>query len=301
MVLRFYSVFVSWWLIYIIRDTMTYDPTIPQQFYDNLADKEWNRLTKDRLGELLYHVHMDVLQQRISPDHAVLELGAGAGIFTKELVHMAERLVVSDLSAIQLDLNRKHMQELGCHDRIEAFLQLDLTDLSTVEPASFDAVVCIGGPLSYLLNKERDGIREMLNVVKPGGLLILGVMSLVSTVIRNMEGLKKEKDSFGLDAMRHVLETGVQDPDHYPGPQHAKHYVHMMRSHELDALFADESATVVEKRAAGLLALAGEDTLNRLAEDEALWRLMLEMELAYSKLQGAVDLGANMLYVVRRD
>ena len=280
---------------------MTYDPAIPQQFYDNLADKECNRLTKDRLGELLYHVHMDVLKQHISPDHAVLELGAGAGIFTKELVHMTKRLVVSDLSATQIDLNREHMRELGCYDRIEAFLQLDLTDLGAVETASFDTVVCVGGPLSYLLDKEKDGIREMLTVIRPGGLLILGVMSLLSSVVRYMDLLKKEKDTYGIDAIRWLLETGMQDPAHYPGPQDVKHYVHMMRSHELDALLENEPVTIVEKRTAGLLALAGEDTLNRLAEDEALWRLMLEMELAYSKLPGAVDLGANILYVVRKD
>ncbi len=33
-----------------------------------------------------------------------------------------------------------------------------------------------------------------------------------------------------------IFDTGVQDEEHYP--VESKHYVHMMRSTEMDALFA---------------------------------------------------------------
>lgn len=86
-----------------------------------MADKEWTRLTRNRRGELNFLVHMDVLRRHITADMDVLEIGAGAGIYTKELVHMAGRLVVSDLSEVQLALNRDHMRELGVLDRVAEY------------------------------------------------------------------------------------------------------------------------------------------------------------------------------------
>ncbi len=75
--------------------TTGYDPDFPRAHYDRLADDEWTRLTRSRRGELNFLVHMDVLRTHITTEMDVLEVGAGAGIYTKELVHMARRLVVS--------------------------------------------------------------------------------------------------------------------------------------------------------------------------------------------------------------
>lgn len=69
------------------------------------------------------------------------------------------------------------MRELGVLDRVAVYRILDLADLGGLEAESFDAVVCVGGPLSYLLDKESVGVQQVLRVVKPGGTVVLGVMS----------------------------------------------------------------------------------------------------------------------------
>ena len=69
----------------------------------------------------------------------------------------------------------------------------------------------------------------------------------------------------------------------------------------MDALFHDEPVEIVERRAAGLLALAGEEALNDAAEDEELWQLLLEKELEYSKNPAVLDCGLNLMYVLRRE
>ena len=123
---------------------------------------------------------------------------------------LAGRLVVSDLSPVQLELNRRHKRDLGLEDRVDDYRVLDLVDISSLAAESFDAVVCIGGALSYLLDQEPVGIRQMLRVLKPGGRMVLGVMSLINTVVRFMGALKAEKDAIGLDNMRWLLETGIR-------------------------------------------------------------------------------------------
>ena len=277
---------------------MGYDPDFPRAHYDRLADAEWTRLTRSRRGELNFRVHMDVLRAHITPEMDVMEVGAGAGIYTKELVHMARRLVVSDLSEVQLALNRDHMRDLGVLDRVSDYRVLDLVDLgAAVEPSSFDAVVCVGGPLSYLLDKESVGVRQILRVVKPGGIVMLGVMSLVNTVVLYMDTLPAEKEAIGLDNLRWLLETGLQDREHHPATEH---YCHMMTSADVDRLLVGEAVDVVEKRAAGVLGMAGETALDAVREDEELWDLVVERELAWSKLPGTLDVGDNIVYVIRK-
>lgn len=276
---------------------MGYDPEFPRAHYDRLADAEWTRLTRSRRGELNFLVHMDVLKAHITTDMDVLEVGAGAGIYTKELVHMARRLVVSDVSDVQLALNRNHMRDLGVLDRVADYRVLDLVDLGAVEPSSFDAVVCVGGPLSYLLDMESVGIQQILRVVRPGGIVVLGVMSLVNTVVLFMDMLPAEKEAIGLDNLRWLLETGLQDREHHPATEH---YCHMMTSADVDTLLAGEAVDIVEKRAAGVLGMAGEAALDAVREDEELWALVVERELAWSKLPGTLDVGDNIVYVIRK-
>lgn len=276
---------------------MGYDPAFPRKHYDQLGDDEWTRLTRSRRGELNYLVHMDVLHQHITSGMDTLEIGAGAGIFTKELVNMTQRLVVADLSEVQLEINKAHMRELGIVDLVDEYRVLDLVNLGDVNDGSFDAVVCIGGPLSYLLDRAKVGVQEILRVLKPGGIAIVGVMSLINTLIRFMGTLVPHRDEIGIDNLRWVLETGIQDVEHNP---QSEHYCHMMTCADLDALLIDEDIEIVEKRATGLMSLADEEALTDVRKDAELWQLIVERELAWSRLPGALDLGSNIVYVLRK-
>ncbi len=103
-----------------------YDPEIPKNYYDNFGEKEWTRLSRDCPGELLFHVHMDVFRGHVRKASSVLELGADADIFSKELATLAGQLVVSDISKEQLAINQSKMTEPGLGSRIEDFLILDI-------------------------------------------------------------------------------------------------------------------------------------------------------------------------------
>lgn len=274
-----------------------YDPKIPRDHYDHLAENEFERLSRTCHGELSFLVHMEVLRKYIKEGMDVLEIGAGAGIFTKDLVHMCNRLVVGDISKVQLDANRANMDGLAVLDRVDEYRELDLADLSSLHPETFDAIVCVGGPLSYLMDKESEGIQQMLRILRSGGIVILGVMSLINSVVRLMRFLPALKRNRGMANTRWLFETGIQDQEHSP---ETEHYCHMMTSADVDALLDFDSVEIVERRAAGLLGMAGEEELNAVKADQDLWNLVVERELAWSRLPGAIDLGDNILYVVRK-
>lgn len=277
---------------------MSYNPEIPRDRYDNYGDREWTRLERDGHGELLYRVHLDILQRYLKPSDTVLEIGAGSGRFTKDIVKMCNELIVGDISAHQIEFNKSKMQELGLIDQIKAFHVIDVLDLNIFENNSFDTIICIGGVINYLLDQEKAALIEMLRVLKPGGTLILGSMSFIGSALYYLDGVRYEKDLLGIEATRWLFQTGLQDGEHYPVPN--KHYVHMMRSSELDALFADLPVQIKERSAAGLFSQAGDSALEKARQDPQFWQLLVEQEIALSKLPGTLDSGMNIIYVVEK-
>ena len=281
-----------------MNDFPIYDSRVPKQYYDSFGEKEWARLSRDATGELLYHVHMDVFRCYIHEQDSVLELGAGAGIFSKELVGLARHLVVSDISEEQLTINRSKMGELGLENSIKDFLILDITNLLGINSDQFDIVTCVGGALNYTFDKERTAIREMLRVTKPGGILIVGAVTFFNSLMRYLSAIAEEKQQFGIDATEWLMERGIQDAEHYPVEN--KNFLHMMKSSDLDALFEDQNVQIIEKRAAGIFSLAGEDALNQAKTDQELWDLLLSKEIEFSSDPAYLNCGANFIYVVRK-
>ena len=281
-----------------MKNLPRFDSSVPKNWYDSFGEKEWTRLLRDRLGELLFHVHMDVFRYYVKKESLVLELGAGAGIFSKELVTIAGTLVVSDISEGQLAINKLKMAELGLEGHIKDFLLLDITDLKDLDSNQYDVVICVGGALNYTFDKERRAITEMLRVAKPGGIVIVGVISLLNSLMRFLPAVAEEKKQFGIDATKWLMETGIQDAEHYPVDN--RHYVHMMKSNDLDALFEGQNIEVMEKRAAGLFSMAGEEALDQAKADKELWELILSKEVEFSKNPACLDCGANVIYVVRK-
>jgi ubiquinone/menaquinone biosynthesis C-methylase UbiE len=275
-----------------------YDPEIPKNYYDNFGEKEWTRLSRDCAGELLFHIHMDVFRSYVHKESSVLELGAGAGIFSKELVTLAGQLVVSDISDEQLTINKSKMTELGLAERIKTFLLLDITNLKEIGDNWFDVVICVGGALNYTFDREQTAIGEMLRVVKPGGIVIVGAVALFNSLMRYLPAIADEKKQFGIDATKWLMDKGIQDAEHYPVEN--GNFLHMMQGSDLDALFESQNVQIIEKRAAGIFSLAGDDALNHAKADQELWDLLLSKELEFSKDSAYLDCGANFIYVVRK-
>jgi 2-polyprenyl-3-methyl-5-hydroxy-6-metoxy-1,4-benzoquinol methylase len=83
-----------------------YDPDRVAHFFDSYGIREWDRLVDNPVNEVALYIHNYYLDAFLSPCMRVLEIGAGAGRFTQTLAKLGSRLVVADISAGQLDLNR---------------------------------------------------------------------------------------------------------------------------------------------------------------------------------------------------
>ena len=205
---------------------MAYDRPAVAAYFDQLAEGEWRRFEKAALGAIHEHIHNLYLERFVLRGSRVLEIGAGPGRFTQTLHRLGCRIVVADISDVQLGLNRRYGSENGFASSVEAYEKLDICDLTALPNASFDVVVAYGGPLSYVFERRDDAVESCRRVLKPGGVLLASVMSLWGTLHRHLAALK----DLPLWSTKNIVETGDLTPENDPT---SPHKCHLFRSAEL--------------------------------------------------------------------
>lgn len=228
-------------------------------------------------------MHRRLLREFVRPGDRVLEAGAGPGRFTLELADIGAQVVVGDISPGQLALHREKTASVEAS--VERRLVLDIVDLGVFRDGEFDAVVCYGGPLSYVLGEADRALGELLRVTRPSGLVLLSVMSLLGSLRAFFDSLPGLVDEFGWNrAVADVVATGDLPADLNRG-----HVCRLYRWSDLQALLGRHPCRVVAASAANFV------SVNEAWDDR-----FLEIELAACREPGALDGGTHILAVVER-
>src|SRR5215212_4962852 len=152
--------------------------------YDRYPEREWNRLVGGAQARLEYLITTHALQQHLpSPDpaHHLLDAGGGTGRYTLALAARGYYMTLLDLSPALLSLARQQIAQapLAIQQRIEAIEEGSITDLSRFGDQQFDAVLCLGGPLSHILeqSERQHALHELGRVARVGAPLFISVMN----------------------------------------------------------------------------------------------------------------------------
>src|SRR5947208_10319257 len=89
-----------------------------REHFDRLGELEWDRLEQDLRSQVSLEMHRRFLRRTISHGSTVLEVGAGAGRFTIELARLGASVEVTDVSAVQLEVNAKRLEAAGFADAV---------------------------------------------------------------------------------------------------------------------------------------------------------------------------------------
>jgi SAM-dependent methyltransferase len=276
-------------------DEPRYDPHALIAAYERYGDQEWHRHEESPSARASFRVHCELLRRWIRAGDRVLEAGAGAGRFTVELAGIGARVTVVDISDEQLRLHVEHLEELGLSAAVERRERLDILDLGLFEDGAFDAVVCIGGPLSHVLDRTDQAFAELLRVTKPGGLVVASVMSLLGSVRLFLPGLVHELRTLGPRALD-VLRTG-----YLPDEQSSLGPMRLFRWTDVEALVRAHPCELVAASAANFLTTSHTAWLEELIErDPGMWDAILGWEVATAVSPGALDGGTHIAFVVRK-
>jgi ubiquinone/menaquinone biosynthesis C-methylase UbiE len=267
--------------------TSRYTPLV-ESYFDELAEGEFDRLTAAPIQEISLHIHDTWLRRRIARGQRVLEIGAGGGRFTQTLHALGARIVVADLSAVQLDINRRNGGPLGYAASVEAWERADICAMPQVPDASFDAVVAYGGPLSYALERRDAAVAECRRVLKPGGTLLASVMSMWGTFNRWYATFLKAPPS----QMREIIRTGDVTPETSPGTVHPHH---LFRAAELRDLFARHGLRDIRLSSSHGIAHLYDPLLAQARPRPDVWANVLRFEVAAAESEGYVETGTHII------
>lgn len=110
---------------------------------------------------------------------------------------LGARVVVSDISSVQLDFNRRKVAESGLSSAVEDRRIVDVRDLAAFADGSFDATVAYGGPLSYAFEEAGHALAECLRTTRAGGVVLASVMATIGTMRYFLPTVVDEIEAFG--------------------------------------------------------------------------------------------------------
>ncbi|MFN8148768.1 MAG: class I SAM-dependent methyltransferase [Candidatus Nanopelagicales bacterium] len=268
------------------------DRTAIRDFYNELGSGEWERLDRDVAGRVSFEVHRRFLDRFIAPGMSVLEVGAGPGRFTFELARLGARVLVTDYSPTQLELNRQTVSPTGAEAAVVGRELLDVCDTSRFGDGEFDAVVAYGGPLSYAFDEIEEAMRGLLRITRPGGIALASVMGMLGAWRYLLPSINEFAVEYGEDVNDAILASGDTRI------RGNGHLCKMFRSSEIVDLVETCGGQLLSASASNWASMNPPEFLAELEADPDRWARFLEHEVAACAERGAWDGGTHLLFAM---
>ncbi|MBA7478015.1 methyltransferase domain-containing protein [archaeon] len=275
-----------------------YDPKGLKDYYNVYGEREWERLERSLHGRVQFEVTKHILERHLPDGGHVLDAGCGPGRYAIDLAKKGYQVTLVDISEEQLKLAEEKIDEAGLRENISEVKCLDICDLSEVQDASFDAVLCLGGALSYVRDGRHRAISELIRVAKPESPLIVSVMSLLGTfhTISTFDDdgfLENIGDHVEWDPntpFPEVLNSKVGSSEwHAPMTLYTSTYMRgFLEGHGCEILEIASTNTITSSYLGGLEKI----TSNREATE-----LLIRLEKEFSTRPGLLDMGQHLIAV----
>ena len=145
-------------------EKIRYDTRATKAIFENTFASEGGAYSVRAIHRSPYLHYVELMRRYLSHDSSVLELGAGAGLFTGEILKTGAKVLATDISKMSLELLSVNYSTF---DR----LSTEVADMEMLpyEDQVFD-LVASSGSLSYGDNTVV--MNEVFRVLKPGGIFL---------------------------------------------------------------------------------------------------------------------------------
>lgn len=139
-----------------------------KEWYTKKASSEWRRLKRDPYRQIEFLVTMHFLEKHLPRSGLVLDAGGGPGRYTIELAKRGYDIVLLDITPRMLKIARRQIREAGVQGRVKQVVEGSIVDLSMFDAEAFDAVLCLGAPLTHLLEEDqrKRAVEELVRVAR---------------------------------------------------------------------------------------------------------------------------------------
>lgn len=171
-----------------------------EKYYGEYGIKEWRRLAKDPYHRLEFDTTIHFLKKYLPKKGLILDAGGGPGRYTIELAKAGYDVVLLDLTPKLLEIAKRKIKKEKVQNKVKQILQGSIDNLSMFEDNTFDAVICLGGVLSHIVNKKQreKAIDELIRVAKKDAPIFISVIGrlavLVGDLIESPEKIEIKKN-----------------------------------------------------------------------------------------------------------
>ena len=253
---------------------------------------EWNRLVKDAYNSLEFLVTMHYLRKHLPETGRILDAGGGPGRYALELCRAGYDVVLMDIDPAYTAFAEEkiELEPKSVSSRLIGTVVGDIRDLSGFSTNAFDAVLCLGGPLTHISDEtERtQATSELIRVAKPGAIVciaVVGYLAMLRTV------LSRHSQELIMPRYWELIKEGKGN--NLVGDS----LWHFFRASELQQLA--ESCGLITREMVGCEGLSTglPEATNTVAEDPAKWERWVELVLETATEPAIVDMAAHILYI----
>lgn len=263
-------------------------------YYAGCVRKEWNRLVRSAYHRLEFETTLHFLEKYLPKQGRILDAGGGPGRYTLELARRGYHVTLLDIVPENLKFAGRQIRRAHLQSRVDRIVEGSIVDLSLFADNSFDAVLCLGGPLSHVLDrrKRNRAIRELVRVTRKGAPLFVSVMSRMSVLVVELEPRFQHE-------IGQTLFPIMRDTGDYPGLSGFT-ACHFFLPEELEYAFHSKEVRIL--KLAGLEGIGSHHAreINRLAGNRKRWRIWVETHYRTCTHPSAVGLSEHMLIVCRK-
>jgi ubiquinone/menaquinone biosynthesis C-methylase UbiE len=269
-----------------------------KEWYRKTADYEWKRLKQDAYHKLEFIVTMHFLEKYLPKDGLILDAGGGPGRYTIELAKKGYDMVLLDLVKELLEVAKRKIRKEKVEHKVKQIVEGSITDLSMFDNETFDGVLCLGGPLSHLLDSQQreTAAKELARVAKKDAPIFVSVISrlrLLKTILLEFQNEIRD--------CRHHLEVG----DYIPGVLPRKEVTGFTAAHwflpeELQKLF--EKLNVETLDVVGLEGLSShlKRATNKLYREKEKWNAWVDIVLKTCNHPSIIGATEHIMYIGKK-
>lgn len=270
-----------------------------ENYYDKSTEYEWNRLIRDQYHKLEWDTTQIFLKKHLPKKGLILDAGAGPGRYTVDLAKKGYDVVLLDYSKGNVELAKTKVKEAKQEKKVKDFIQGTIVNLSKFKDKSFDAVICLGGPLSHVEKKDRQkAINELIRVAKKNAPIFVSVMGKYAILLSAIKRWPNEvKDTINFKRL------SIDGDDYNWGSIKSsgknKSFCHFFTVDELEKLFPKNKTEILDVVGLEGFASAQEKEFAEL-KDKTIQKNWLEAHNLLCTTRTAADISSHMLIIVKK-
>lgn len=266
-----------------------------KKYYSEQGIREWRRLVGDPYRRLEFDTTMHFIRKYLPKKKGlVLDAGGGPGRYTIEFGKLGFDVTLLDLSSEMLEIAKSHIERSPVKKRVRKIIQGSIDDLSIFENETFDAVACLGGPLSHVVDEVRreKGIDELIRVAKKGVPIFVSVIGRPALLVTQLVDFP---EAIELDIFEKSRDTGDYEGGYGFAP------CHFYLPEELKKSFQKRRIRVLEMVGLEGLASGHRKETNRLARrNPKAWNIWWETHLKTCTNLTSVGISEHFMAICKK-